>query len=111
MTEKDELDLMLERWNHVPASDPQLKQHVWTRIAAESAEQTFSLRNALERVNAFLSRPVGAGIFVATSIILGLILAEFRIAGSKSAKTEELAKSYIQLIDKGNQANGEEALR
>lgn len=99
MSEKDELDNLLEQWQVTPASDPQLKHRVWTRIAAGSTRTNQRLPDWLTSFMSIISRPLGATGFVAASIVCGLFLAEMRVSKIKSVHTEELAKSYIQLID------------
>ena len=99
MSEKDELDSLLDQWQVEPASDPQLKHRVWTRIAAGDAKSDQSLPHWLAGLLNTISKPLGATAFVAASIVCGLFIAEMRVSKIKAARTEELAKSYIQLID------------
>ncbi len=99
MSDKNELDSLLEQWRNVPASDPQLKHRVWTRIAAEDSRKAHSLPNWLSPLLEIISKPLGATAFVAASIVCGILIAELRLDRSSSIQKEELAQNYIQLIE------------
>jgi hypothetical protein len=99
MTEKDELDLLLDQWNNTPANDPNIKHRVWMRIAGEYSRSRVNFLRPLETFFAFLSKPLGATTFIAATVVCGLVIAELRVSKLKNAQTEEFAKSYIQLID------------
>ena len=98
MTEKDELDSLLDRWQDIPATDPLIKHRVWTRIAAgDSRGLKFTER--LTACLRLLSKPVAAAVFVTASIICGLLVAELRVSRVKNLQASELAQNYFQLID------------
>jgi hypothetical protein len=96
MTEKDELDLLLNQWQDVPALDPQLKHRVWTRIAGGESLPSSSW---LDTLLTALSRPLATGLFIAASIVFGVLLAQLQVSQEKQARTEQLAISYMELID------------
>ena len=96
---EDPLDSMLENWRSAP---PPLAEsvtpEVWRRIAAGEA----GLRPPLgwrERIEEIFSRPSFAITFVAACLLLGLFVAEVRVSRLESARSAQLAKSYLQLID------------
>ncbi len=99
MSDKNELDFLLRKWKNAPASDPQLKQRVWTRIAAEDSRKAQSYRHWLSPLLEIISKPLGATAFVAASIVCGILIAELRLDRSSSIRTKELAQNYIQLIE------------
>lgn len=99
MSDKNELDSLLGQWQDVPASDPQLKHRVWTRIAAEDSRKAPSFPHWLSPLMEITSKPLGAMAFVAASIVCGILIAELRLDRGSSIQTEELAQNYIQLIE------------
>ena len=99
MSEKDELDALFEQWQNVPATDPQLKHRVWTRIAAGDSRPNQALTHRLSALWRMLSHPLGAAVFVTASVVLGIVIAELRVNHVKDLRTEELARNYIQLIE------------
>ncbi|MDB2499318.1 MAG: hypothetical protein P8L44_00660 [Opitutales bacterium] len=108
MGDKNELDSLLGQWQDVPASDPQLKHRVWTRIAAEDSRKAQSLPDWLTQLLGMISTPLGATAFVAASIVCGIVVAELRLDRSSSVQKEELAQNYIQLIEARTQFLKEE---
>ncbi len=99
MSDKNELDALLDQWQDVPASDPQLKHRVWTRIAAGDSRKAYILPDWLSQLTVILSKPLGATVFVAASIVCGILVAEIRLNRKTSVRTEELAQNYLQLIE------------
>ena len=53
----------------------------------------------VEALFGFLSKPLGATAFIAASVVFGLLIAELRVSSGNSIRIEELAQTYIQLID------------
>lgn len=111
MSEKDELDVLLEQWQDVPSSDPQLKHRVWTRIASGDSPVSQGLPEWLTRISGLLARPIGATAFVAASVVCGIFIGQLRVNQAQSARTEELAQNYIQLIEAQTQNDNEESAR
>ena len=110
MSDKHELDTLLDQWQDVPEPDPQLKHHVWTRIAAGADKKSKAAPDWLSQLFDILSRPLGAMAFVAASVVCGVFVAELRLNRESSIRTEELARNYIQLIEARTQTlNSEDA--
>ena len=97
MTEKDELDSLLDRWQDLPATDPLIKHRVWTRIAAGDS-RSLKFIDRLAACLSPLSKPVAAVVFVAASTICGLLVAELRVSRVKNLQASELAQNYFQHI-------------
>lgn len=108
MSQKDELDALLDQWQDVPEVDPQLKHHVWTRIAADDSSDRPSVPHWIQRAIDLLSNPLGATAFVAASVAVGIFMAELRVSQSQSSRTQELAQNYIQLIEARAQTSSSE---
>ena len=110
MSDKHDLDALMDQWQDVPATDPQLKHRVWTRIAAEDSRNNQALPDWMAQLTDLLSKPMGATAFVAASIVCGILVAELRVNRQAELRTEELAQNYIQLIEARAQfLNKEEA--
>jgi len=94
----DPLDPLLDRWTEAPERAPNLAPEVWRRIAlAEGgAREPAGFWNVLD---AWLSRPPFAVMFVTCCALLGLFLAEVRVNRLQREHSTELARSYVQLID------------
>lgn len=94
----DPLDPLLDRWTETPGPPPRLSAEVWRRIAVAegSAGTTEGFRAALE---AWFSRPPFATMFLISCALLGLFLAELRVSHLQRERSEQLARSYLQLID------------
>ena len=99
MEDKKELEFLLGQWQNVPAEDPQLKHKVWTRIATEDSSSIVRYKDWLTRIPNLFSRPVPAMVFIGVCIATGILIAEIRVSSIKQIHTEELAQSYLQLID------------
>ncbi len=94
----DPLDPLLDRWTEQPDPGPGLAPEVWRRIAiAEGARRRPA--GFWSEVDALLSRPPFAVLFVTSCALLGLFLAEVRLNRLQSERSAELARSYLQLID------------
>ncbi|MDA0349500.1 MAG: hypothetical protein O3C43_20675 [Verrucomicrobia bacterium] len=98
MTDKDELNGLLDQWKGVPAMDPQIKHKVWTRIAAADSNETSNIPDWLNGLASALSQPLGVSVFFAACIGIGLLTAEIRVSKAKSVQLEELAQNYVHLV-------------
>jgi hypothetical protein len=95
MTPHDPLDDLLDEWQ--PASPTRdLKTQIHREIAASTrhTEDWWGLKLA----TAF-ARPSFAVAFIAACVLLGLFLAESRIAKLHAAYSAQIARNYVQLID------------
>jgi hypothetical protein len=94
----DPLDPLLDRWSDIPGTPARLSAEVWHRIAREESEadQPLGWRAAVE---AWFVRPPFAVMFVASCALLGLFLAEVRVNHLQHERNQQLARSYLQLID------------
>lgn len=93
----DPLDPLLDRWAEPADRALNLAPEVWRRIAlAEPGGREAGLWSAID---AWLSRPPFAVLFVACCALLGLFLAELRVNRLQREHSAQLARSYLQLID------------
>jgi hypothetical protein len=94
----DPLDPLLDRWSAKPEPSPRLSAEVWRRIAVaeRSAGAGGGLWSSLE---SWFSRPPFAAMFLVSCALLGLFLAELRVSHLQRERGEQLARSYLQLID------------
>lgn len=97
-TPPDPLDPLLDRWREVPEPPPRLAAEVWRRIA-RSGETPAPLPPWWTAVAAWFARPPFAVLFIASCALLGLFLAEVRVNRLEHARSAQLARSYLQLID------------
>ena len=97
-TPPDPLDPLLDRWSETPAAPPRLSTEVWQRIALteDSTQKTAGWWVAIE---AWFARPPFAIMFIASCALLGLFLAELRVNRVQRQRSEQLARSYLRLID------------
>jgi hypothetical protein len=95
-TPSDPLDELLDRCRSVPDLPPQLALKVRRRIAEDNAQRSLGW---LARLDAVFARPSFAATFVAACVLLGLFLAETRVSRLQAARSTEVARSYLQLID------------
>ncbi|HZZ18145.1 MAG TPA: hypothetical protein VFE25_02190 [Opitutaceae bacterium] len=98
---RDPLDPLLDRWK-APSENPNLAPEIWRRIALTESTRAGGLWT---EIDAWLSRPPFAVLFVACCALLGLFLAEVRVNQQQRAHSAQLAKSYLQLIDPLMKAN------
>ncbi len=103
----DPLDPLLDRWSETPEPPSRLSAEVWHRIAlAETtSDQPGGWWPALE---AWFARPPFTVLFVTSCALLGLFLAEVRVNHLQHQRSEQLARSYLQLIDPLLTAQNEE---
>jgi hypothetical protein len=95
-TPSDPLDPLLDRWKGPAEPNPNLTPEIWRRIALSES----SRRDGLwADIDAWLSKPPFAALFVATCAIMGLFLAEVRVNNEQREHSAQLARSYLQLID------------
>src|ERR1700694_3726259 len=92
----DPLDPLLDLWAETPKPPPRLSAEVWHRIARHEAAPTPTGWAAVE---AWFARPPFAVLFIGGSALLGLFLAEVRLNREENARSAQLARSYLQLID------------
>lgn len=106
----DPLDPLLDRWSETPEPPPRLSAEVWHRIALEESvtDQPVGWWTAVE---AWFARPPFAVMFVASCALLGLFLAEVRVNHLQHERNQQLARSYLQLIDPLLTAENEEPRR
>jgi hypothetical protein len=97
-TPHDPLDPLLDRWADVPAPPSDLSAEVWRRIA-QNEEALHGPEGFWSSLDALMSRPPFAALFVTSCALLGLFLAEVRINHQQRDQSTELARSYVQLID------------
>jgi hypothetical protein len=91
----DPLDPLLDRWKD-PEPLRSLAPQVWRRLAQAEERRPAGLWAELD---AWLSRPPFAVLFVTCCALLGLFLAEVRVNRNQREHSAELARSYLQLID------------
>jgi len=101
---------LLDRWSKLPEPPARLSAEVWQRIAATQTAST-SHGGWWSTVETWFARPPFAGMFVASCALLGLFLAEVRLNHLQRARGEQLARSYLQLIDPLMTAQTEEPRR
>jgi hypothetical protein len=93
----DPLDSLLDRWHEVPEPPPHLAPEVWRRIAV--IDNRSDQPRFLARIEAAFTRPSFAVAFVAACMLLGLFLAEVRLARLHAERGAQIAQSYLRLID------------
>ncbi len=93
----DPLDSLLDRWKDSPEPPPHLPTEVWRRIAViDNRTERIAL---LPRIETAFRRPSFAIAFVAACMLLGLFLAEIRLARLQEERGAQIAQSYLRLID------------
>jgi hypothetical protein len=97
-TPQDPLDPLLDRWGDLPEPPADLSAEVWRRIAQNEGALGGS-EGFWGALDAWMSRPPFAALFVASCALLGLFLAEVRVNRQQRERSTELARSYVQLID------------
>ena len=94
----DPLDPLLDRWSETAEPAPNLIPEVWRRIALVDTGRS-EPTSVWGEIDAWLSRPPFAVLFVTCCALLGLFLAEVRVNHLQRERSAELARSYLQLID------------
>lgn len=94
----DPLDPLLGRWSEKVDLRADLEEEVWRRISAAERDRSAPAR-AWGWLDAWLSRPPFAVLFVACCVLLGLFLAEHRANRIQREHSAQLVRSYVQLID------------
>jgi hypothetical protein len=94
----DPLDPLLDRWSETPEPSPRLSAEVWRRIALREGS-TGTPEGFWAALESWFSRPPFATMFVVSCALLGLFLAEVRVSHLQRERSEQLARSYLQLID------------
>jgi hypothetical protein len=97
-TPPDPLDPLLDRWSETPEPPPRLAAEVWRRIALTDGAPDKSA-GWWAVIEAWFARPPFAVMFIASCALLGLFLAELRVNHVQRERSEQLALSYLQLID------------
>jgi hypothetical protein len=93
----DPLDSLLDRWRETPEPPPHLEREVWRLIAVNDSRA--ERPGFLARIEAAFLRPSFAVAFVAACMLLGLFLAEMRLARLHAERGAQIAHSYLRLID------------
>jgi hypothetical protein len=94
----DPLDPLLDRWADPAESAPGLAPEVWRRIAFMETSRP-APGGFWGEIDAWLSRPPFAILFLTCCALLGLFLAEVRVNRLQRERSAALARSYLQLID------------
>ncbi len=96
----DPLDVLLDELREAPPVPGAIKREVWHRVAmAESAEKTASPFRFWAGLREVFSRPSFATIFVLACGFLGLFLAEAKVSKAEAARSAQIARSYLMLIN------------
>lgn len=91
----DPLDALLNRRGAAPPPE-NIERTVWRRIALlESAEPP----RVGARLDAWFGRWPFAALFLVSCALVGLFLAEIRVNQRERARSEQLARSYLVLIN------------
>ena len=93
----DPLDSLLDRWGEPPEPPPHLAREVWRRIAV--VDNRAERPGFLARIEAAFAQPSFAVAFVAACMLLGLFLAEMRLARLHAERGAQIAQSYLRMID------------
>lgn len=95
----DPIDPLLNRWSEMPEPPPHLSVEVWQRIAVAEETARRASTGWWAMIEAWFARPPFAVMFVASCALLGLFIAEVRLNHIQRERGEQLARSYLQLID------------
>jgi hypothetical protein len=93
----DPLDNLLDSWQDSPEPPQHLTTEVWRRIAV--VDSRVEQPGLFARIEAAFARPSFAIAFVAACMLLGLFLAEVRLARIHEERGAQIAQSYLRLID------------
>lgn len=92
----DPLDPLLDSWKEPDEPQANLAPEVWRRIGLAEKGRSDGFWAGID---AWLSRPPFAVLFVVSCALLGLFLAEVRVNREQREHSAQLARSYLQLID------------
>jgi hypothetical protein len=92
----DPLNTLLDQWKTDPAGRS-LASDVWREL--EHRDALSRPTRLLDRLETIFARPSFSIVFVISCVLLGLFLAEVRVAKLQSARSTALAQSYIELIN------------
>ncbi len=96
----DRLDVIMEDLRETPETPSSIQREVWHRIAlAETDAAPASAGGWLTSLSQIFARPSFAVTFVAACGMLGLFLAEQKVAKSEAARSTQIARSYLMLIN------------
>lgn len=95
-SEHDPLDQLLDEWR-VDTTHTRLTGRVWNEIERRNRHRREN--SFLHRLESVFARPSFSIVFVLSCILLGLFLAEIRVARIQSARSTTLAQSYLQLVN------------
>jgi hypothetical protein len=93
----DPLDSLLDHWRETPEPPSHLEREVWRRIAL--VDSRAERPGLFARIEAAFFRPSFAVAFVAACMLLGLFLAEMRLARLHAERGAQIAQSYLKMID------------
>lgn len=96
MSPRDPLDDLLDRWPLPVKNIPDLRPAIRREVAQLRAADRGSWWTRLDLA---FSRPSFAVTFVVACILLGLFLAEARVARLHAEYGAQIARSYVQMID------------
>jgi len=94
----DPLERLLNRWSDLPPTSSQLAGNVRRRIAA-AREPEGTWRGWMDRLDLWFARPAFAALFIVCCTLLALLVAEIRVNQRQRERNDQLARSYLQLID------------
>lgn len=94
--DQDPLNKLLDQWQVHP-KERSLASEVWREI--EHRDALPGQTGFLGRLETIFARPSFSIVFVISCVLLGLFLAEVRVANIQSARSTALAQSYIELIN------------
>jgi hypothetical protein len=95
-SKRDPLDQLLDEWR-VETTETRLAGRVWNEIERRNLHT--SEAGFLRRLETVFARPSFCVAFVLSCVLLGLVLAEVRVAKIQSARSTTLAQSYLQLVN------------
>lgn len=94
--DQDPLNTLLDQWKVNPG-ERSLASEVWREL--EHRDALTRRTTLLDRLETIFARPSFSIVFVISCVLLGLFLAEIRVARIQSARSTALAQSYIELIN------------
>ncbi len=101
MNDFEDLDALLNEWAPKTEQNPQLKDHVWRRIASDNQRnpKPSFFNNLFLQLDLVFRKPLMASAFLFTCVLTGLLIGELRIKSIKHEQLATIAKNYIQMID------------